>query len=235
MVKDIWTDRLSEYVDGDLTREETEALETHLLECADCGRTLQELRAVVARAAQVVDRPPVTDLWPGIAAQVAEWDPGRVVALRESTSRRRFSVSIPQLAAASIALMLLSGGTMYVMLGGRVEPPLAQAPAQQPRVAATTDELLKQPVPVKSPAAENYHTAIDELEGALETGRSSLDTTTVRVLETNLRAIDTAIAEARQALSRDPGNPYLNRYLDQTMQRKIQLLRRATRILRAET
>ena len=222
---DKWMDRLSEYMDGDLTSEEAEALEAHLLECADCGKALHDLRVVVARAGQVIDRPPVNDLWPGIAAQIAATEQGGGVEIRP---KRRLSFSIPQLAAASVALMLMSAGTMYVMLNGRPDAAVAtNAVEQRVQGPAVTN--------VGARTAGNYSAAIDELESALKDGRTQLDSSTVRVLETNLRAIDVAIADARQALSRDPDNQYLNRYLDQTMQRKVQLLRRATGILRAQT
>jgi anti-sigma factor RsiW len=232
MIEQHWTDRLSDYIDGDLALEDAEALEAHLLECADCGRALHELRAVVTRAGQVIDRPPDTDLWPDIAARIAV-DRASDVGRPRS---RRFSFSIPQLVAASFALMLLSGSTMYLLLKRDGAPQVAVAPSQSGNAApVTTDRALATPVAVTSPAAENYNVAINELERALASGSSQLDTATVRVLESNLRIIDGAIAEAQAALGRDPGNPYLNRYLDQTMQKKIQLLRRATGILRAQT
>lgn len=220
---DKWTDRLSEYIDGELTRAENDALEAHLMTCADCGRTVAELRAVVARAGQVIDRPPQNDLWQGIAARIAE-TPEAVDDVTPHT-RRRFSFSVPQLAAASVVLMLMSAGTVFMMMQREAEP-VAQAPV--------TNQQQGTVIPANM-TAQNYDKAIDELESALASGRSDLDTATVRVLEKNLRTIDLAIAEARQALGRDPGNTYLNRYLDETIQRKVQLLRRATGILRAQT
>lgn len=220
---DKWTERLSEYIDGDLTREENEALEAHLMTCADCGRTVAELRAVVARAGQIIDRPPQNDLWQGIATRIAE-SPAAGDVVTPHT-RRRLSFSVPQLAAASVVLMLLSSGTVFLMMQ-RGAQPVAQAPVTNTQPGTV--------IPANK-TAENYDKAIEELEGALASGRSDLDTATVRVLEKNLRTIDVAIAEARQALARDPGNPYLNQYLDKAMQRKVQLLRRATRILRAQT
>ena len=227
-----WTERLSDYIDGELGPEDAEAFEAHLLECADCGRALHELRAVVARAGQVIDRPPDTELWPGIAVRIAAANASNVGPVRG----RRLSFSIPQLVAASIVLMLLSGSTMYLMLTRAGTLQVAGASSQSDSGApVTTDRALAMPVAVKSPAAANYDVAINELEQALASRSSQLDTATVRVLESNLRIIDGAIGEAQAALSRDPGNPYLNRYLDQTMQKKIQLLRRATGILRAQT
>src|SRR5512142_2693307 len=103
-MSDKWTDRLSEYLDDELDVAETAALEAHLQTCAECATTLQQLRAVVARADQIVDRPPERDLWAGIAARMAQ--PAETQG-RVKPARRHFSFSIPQLAAASIVLMLL--------------------------------------------------------------------------------------------------------------------------------
>jgi anti-sigma factor ChrR (cupin superfamily) len=48
-MNDPWTERLSEYLDGELTAPDAAALDRHLLECADCRHAMAELRAVVAR------------------------------------------------------------------------------------------------------------------------------------------------------------------------------------------
>ena len=98
--------------------------------------------------------------------------------------------------------------------------PAATQPAVHPTVRAVT---------------RNYDDAVQELEGVLERNRDQLDTTTVRVLEQNLAIIDRAIRDARAALGQQPSNPYLTKYLDQAMQRKVQLLQRATKVMRAET
>lgn len=221
---DQWTDRLSEYMDGELPPAEREALAAHVLECAECGRTLQELRQVVARAGQVLDREPERDLWSSIAARISAEGVAPATVLSTS-SKRRVSFSIPQLAAASVVLMLLSAGTMYLLLDGEQATTTAQAPAAtQPAVHPTVRAVT-----------HNYDDAVQELEGVLERNRDQLDTTTVRVLEQNLAIIDRAIRDARAALGQQPSNPYLTKYLDQAMQRKVQLLQRATKVMRAET
>ena len=61
------------------------------------------------------------------------------------------------------------------------------------------------------------------------------DTATVRVLEENLRIIDAAIDEAKRALVADPANSYLNGHLVNSMQRKLDLLRRVAAIASVET
>ncbi|HET9439181.1 MAG TPA: zf-HC2 domain-containing protein [Longimicrobiales bacterium] len=226
MMNDQWTERLSEYLDGELAHAETEALEAHLMQCADCGRTLQQLRSVVTRAGQVLDRAPERDLWTGIAARIETERMQPVTAMATSRGKRRISFSVPQLAVASVVLMLMSAGTMYLMVNGdEAAAPVAQVTPAAPQPAATSVRAV----------TRNYDATVSELEAVLQRNRNQLDTTTVRVLEQNLAIIERAINEARGALGQEPSNPYLGRYLDQAMQRKVQLLRRATSVMRAET
>src|SRR5256885_5541795 len=70
LMNDRWTDRLSEYLDGELGAADSTALEAHLPTCADCRATLDQLRRVVARAQRRQDRSPTGDLWPAIARHV---------------------------------------------------------------------------------------------------------------------------------------------------------------------
>ncbi len=223
---DQWTDRLSEYLDDELSPDERAALEVHLRECAECMRTLQELRQVVARAAQLHDREPEHDLWSGIAARINAGEPEAVTAVHAtSTGKRRVSFSIPQLVAASIVLVLMSAGSMYLLF--------QREQAGAPTVAQNTPA---RPVnPTVRAVTRNYDDAVEELESVLERNRDQLDTATVRILEQNLAIIDRAILDARAALGQEPSNPYLGRYLDQAMQKKVQLLQRATKVMRAET
>src|SRR2546425_12951853 len=69
-MKDQWTDRLSEYLDGELTAPERTTLEAHLASCEGCRTTLAELRRVVTNARALDDRPPAADLWPAVAARI---------------------------------------------------------------------------------------------------------------------------------------------------------------------
>jgi hypothetical protein len=82
-------------------------------------------------------------------------------------------------------------------------------------------------------AERQYDAAVLDLQRALEQGRGRLSPETVRVLERNLKTIDTAISEARSALAADPGNVYLNDHLARTMRKKLDLLRQANAIAAA--
>lgn len=219
-MNDQWTDRLSEYVDGELTTEERSAVEAHLATCADCRATLEELRKVVVRARSLEARPPKTDLWTGIHARLTpDRRPG---VSRDATSRsRRFSFNVPQLLAASIALMLLSGGGVWLALESR-----------QPSNGVAGPEGGFNPIAVSTSRTD---AAIAELQDALARNESRLDTATVRVVRENLALIDRAISQARSALKADPSNAYLNLHLADTMRRKLELLRRVNAIATAQS
>jgi hypothetical protein len=215
---DQWTSKLSEYLDGELDAGARQALEAHLATCAACGRTLDELRRVVARAAALEDRPPAQDLWSGVARRIGVSVAPAVVDLTERR-RRRFAFTLPQLAAAAAVLVTVSGAGVWMAMQGETAPSAIDLPTS----------LNARPVAwLDSTAA--YDASVSQLQQALEQGRTRLDTTTVRVLEENLRIIDRAIAQARAALAADPGSAYLSLHLAQTMRTKLELLRRAQAI-----
>ncbi|HYL56739.1 MAG TPA: zf-HC2 domain-containing protein [Gemmatimonadales bacterium] len=216
-MKDLWTDRLSEYVDGELTLGERTALEAHLAACGKCRQTLEELRRVVARAQALDDRPPAADLWPGIAEHIG------VVSLAARRGRRRLSFTVPQLAAAAVVLTFLSVGSAWLALRNprTVEPVATTMPPMAPVGWTQLD-----PRTAASVAA---------LEQTLARNRERLDTATVRVIEKNLGIIDRAIRDAQSALAADPANPYLNQHLAQETRRKLELLRQAATLASARS
>jgi hypothetical protein len=80
-------------------------------------------------------------------------------------------------------------------------------------------------------ADADYDAAVAELEQVLMEGRSRLDTATVRVIDESLVRIDDAIADARNAIQRDPANAYLTRQITANMRRKLNLLRTAAKAI----
>ncbi len=206
------SEQLSDYLDGELPAGETRLLEAHLVQCGECAALLAEIRRVVARAQALEDRPPRADLWPGVAAAIGAV-PGR---------GRRLTLSIPQLLAAGIALMVLSGAVVALLLRAATAPTARGPDAGSPSVHQAA-----------APAERGYDAAIRKLEGQVFAGRGRLDSATVRVVEEKLRLIDLAIVEAERALATDPANAYLNNHLTQTRMRKLDLLRRAAALSRA--
>jgi hypothetical protein len=157
------------------------------------------------------DTPPVSDLWPGVAARI---DPRP--ARRTTLATRRFAFTLPQLVAASLALIVASGGVVWL---ARMGGPVTDFPP-----------VLGEVRPANFGDAA-YDEAVADLQQTLEAGRGRLDPETIRVLEANLQAIDRAIAQCREALDADPSSVYLNTYLAETRRRKLELLRRATALV----
>lgn len=218
---------LSAYLDGELAGDARAAVEAHLAQCGECRASLESLRGLVRRAQALDDRPPARDLWGGIAARIGDASTAVVVPL--APRRRRIAFSIPQLAAAGIALMALSAGTAVVMMRGgpgRTAVGPAAGPGAESRVAVSNPGGRAAVSPADQ-AMQSYAPAIRDLETVLATRRSQLDTSTVRVLEQSVRVIDAAIEQARQALAQDPNNRYLNSHLQRALDRKLDLLRRA--------
>jgi tetratricopeptide (TPR) repeat protein len=162
-------------------------------------------------------------LWAGVASRLEP--PKQTVAVFQPRTARRVSFTLPQLVAAGLALMVMSaGGTLVLQHGG--------PGTNMPRVGAI--EPLHDPVPAMLPvtsADPHYDEAIADLQQALSSGRSQLDSGTVAILEANLEAIDEAITESRRALAADPANVYLHSHLAEARQRKLALLRRGVALL----
>lgn len=227
MTTDAFTDRLSEYLDGELAPAEHDAVADHLANCAGCRSTLDGLRAVVSEAASLRDAPPARDLWSGIAARLAAGDPlgTRMLSPFRRAISSRLSFTLPQLAAAALALMVLSGTLVWMARSG---DPRADF---EPISAQSQPSPEERPVVPGSFADPRYDRAVADLERMLQGGRTRLDPGTVRVLEENLAAIDRAIEQCRSALATDPASIYLNMHLADARQRKLALLRRATALI----
>ena len=220
---DAWTDRLSEYVDGELDAETRAALDEHLATCAECGAIRDELERVVARARRVEYREPANDLWGSIE--------GKITRARARPTRRFVTMSWAGLAAAAALVAMLAGGFAWTIASRRTTE-IAVVP-----VGRDTLEPATRATAPGAPelAVASYRDAAADLERALAAGSSTLRPETMRVIEENLRAIDLAIAQTDSARRRDPGSAYLNQYLAATMQRKLRLLRRAVEITTARS
>lgn len=220
---DTFTDRLSDYLDDEVGAAERASIEAHLAGCADCRATLDSLRAVMARAARLEDSAPEVDLWPGVAARIqpAARRAARVSPFRRALSAQRFTFTLPQLAAASLALMVLSGGLVWMARSGDPRADFQPISAE----AVPGDVVAMAPANF---ADAHYDAAVADLEKTLEDGRGRLDPETIRVIEENLGAMDRAIDQCRRALTADPANVYLNSHLAASRQRKLELLRRAS-------
>jgi hypothetical protein len=219
MTMDAFADRLSEYLDDELSPPERAAFDAHLAACSECRSTVAALRTIVADARHLADVPPVNDLWSGITARIAAQGqrPRHFAAFKRAISAR-LSFTLPQLAAAALALMVLSGALVWMAKSGDPRADFDPIRAETESPASPGRSMLSD---------AEYRATIADLERTLAAVRTRLDTRTARGLDADLASIDRAIEQSREALEADPGNVYLTAQLAAARQKKIALLRRA--------
>lgn len=234
MSEAISEERLNDYVDGLLSASETAEVEHHLEVSAAARHTVEFLRSLRQRAAELpASIPPERDLWPHIRERMA---PAPLASIDGTApadtapAEHRWWLSLngvqwAALATAAMLLMAISSALTAWVVGIPVSevPP----PGSSVEAAAPTGVALE-----TAPAAEAaYAVEIEQLLWVLYENRDTLDPDTVTTIETNLRVIDRAIRNAREALEDDPQNAGLTRMLTSSYRRKLQLLQRASRII----
>jgi hypothetical protein len=233
--------QLNDFREGLLKPEEREAVRDHLEGCPQCREELEGLSKLADDLATLpLEAEPARDLWPQISWRMegadrttmarpesGTLDQGAVVGAQIPSTRRGRWVSLPawQLLAASIALMVVSGATVWAFLSGGADLGFSTGTsAAMPAQSVGWEE-----------AYGGYDEAVADLEDVLEKGREILDPETVRVLEESLEAVDLAIEEAGAAVRQDPASPVLQRFLADNLRKKMDLLRRAAMAVYANT
>jgi hypothetical protein len=176
-------------------------------------RRLDELTAELPR-----EIAPPPELWKAIRAELAE----------RSSNRWRWDRW--RLAAAGLLIAASSSLLTVVALRAREHArEVAVAPAAP--ASASTAAKPEHRLPTRLASAEQgYLRSAEALRRTLDERRDSLAPSTVATVERSLRIADSAIAEARAALERDPSNAVLAALFTSNYERKIDVLRRATEL-----
>jgi hypothetical protein len=82
-------------------------------------------------------------------------------------------------------------------------------------------------LPLMDAAEPVYDQEIGKLRRIVKERRSRLDPATVAVLEQSIAVIDSAIAQSRAALAKDPASGFLATQLNHSLEKKVELLRTA--------
>ena len=199
------------------------------------GHELTELRALEDALGNLPSEARVPDhLWFAIRERmgVPEKDVVELDAWR-TPGPRRFSVSLGQLVAAGVALVFLSGGSVWLTLSAAPDvtgPSAVPVLGMRGAVVAASDQGS-----VPATTIQDYQNAVAELEMILEEGRQVLGHETIQTIQESLVIIDDAIDEARDALAGDPGSDVLNRLLVRNMWKKIEILKQTAVAIRARS
>lgn len=84
-----WTDRLSDYLDGELSAADRATCTAHVATCETCREVLDELRFVITTARADAERAPAVDLWPAILRQIAPAEAGAFGAEPHAVASQR--------------------------------------------------------------------------------------------------------------------------------------------------
>jgi hypothetical protein len=248
-----FSEQLADYLESDASEATRGAIEAHAASCGECGALLADLRELRVNASALPPRVPQRDLWAGIAARietpVVEISPsGRLDPVNVERDRR--SQRIQQriwTGLAAAGLVAVTATITHQVTKRSVAPPTTVAvkpqPTDTPATAATTSPVPNAADSAPSTAAnpatatslasnklspeKTYDAEIARLRAVVAQRRATLDTGTINVIERNLKIIDDAIAQCRQALVKDPASRYLMQSLNDALDTKIQLLRTA--------
>ena len=157
---------------------------------------------------------PPPELWSAIRAELAE---------RSSHARRRDRW---RLAAAALLIAASSSLLTIVALRARTH---TREVVVVPAAPASTNAEPRLPARLAS-EEQGYLRSAEALRRTLDERRDSLAPSTIATVERSLRIADSAIAEARSALERDPSNAVLAALFASNYERKIDVLRRATEL-----
>ncbi|MCC7003648.1 MAG: hypothetical protein IT357_15935 [Gemmatimonadaceae bacterium] len=199
--------------------------ERHRADCAECTTVWAELEQISAAAAALPVLTPSRDLWAGIDARLDT----RVAAPLPTRWSR--STMLRVALAASMLIAVTSGITWQLATSAADSAPAIAAVSTDADRAAdgapsTIDGIEPSVRLVKyDEEFRAMDTEIAAMQRLLETRRSTLDSATVAVLERNLAVIDTAIAESRAALLKDPASQFLATQLSRSYTSKLTLLR----------
>ncbi len=240
---DRFADVLPDYLERDVDETTRTSVEAHAQSCADCGPLLADIRALRVEAENLPELAPSRDLWKGIAERIET----PVVALnagpvstRDSGRRRRSGAWLGLAAAGLVAVT----ATVTYELTARTHtaapvqvaaaptkalPPANTSTVSPPSVRVVSpDTAAKVQVPAATQASttlasnstsieQTYDTEIARLRTVVRQRRSQMDSTTIVVLEHNLKVIDDAIDQCKKALGKDPNSRFLMESLNDAL------------------
>jgi tetratricopeptide (TPR) repeat protein len=200
---------INDYIDGDLSRSQETALESHLEICPDCQGLLRDFQKIRRDARELPPVAPSPLTWQKILAGVREAGPEAPSSQKERKgwfSLIRMPAGLRYALAAALALVIIGGGLIVglkIKRGGGEE--------------GYTLAKLKE-------AQHHYVLAIKALNEAIEAQKNGVDPQLAEVFKRNLQDIDRAIQACEQVVEKDPNNLAARAYLLTVYREKVTFL-----------
>jgi hypothetical protein len=200
---------LNDHADGLLSDEACLRVSEHLERCASCRRANDELRSLLARAAELHELPPARDLLPGIRAAALDRGGGR-------WAWAAIAASLLAVAVAALALIGRDGSGGASGLPGNRSTTAALPPA-----TSSDPELVE--------AERQFVEAARKLLEVIEQRRDVLPPEALADFERELGALDRAIRDTREVLAEAPERSN-GQTLAALYQKKMELLWTVSRL-----
>lgn len=200
--------------DGTVAADETGAVGAHLAVCTECAADVERLRWLIHRMrAEPMPNAEVEAMWPAIRQRIER---GKVRTLPSPAPRARRRWRTVWIGAGAVAAV----ACLTVLL--RVRP--HEPPGSAPRAGSFVPNGG-----ALSPAGDSAGASQAEIQRMLdeiELEKAMLPPSTAAVADSDLRAIDQAIADLKDAIARDPNNPALRQMLAESYRQQQDLLKR---------
>ena len=215
---------IHDLVDGSITQSDEFTLNTHLKECLDCDSVRQDLASIVGfcrtQRGQYEAPPNEQALWLRIRNSIEADLPSRVAV---ETERRpsflsrllnhSWELSLPQLAASAVAIVLLVSLATVVGLrrwGGYGIP---VAPTAQAEASDVGDRFLQR------------RQVIDYWNERVELNKTRWSPEMRATFDRNMRVIDQAVSDSLNELNRNPHDEISEQMLNESLNDKLALLK----------
>jgi anti-sigma factor RsiW len=195
--------RLSAFIDGELDAIEQPAIAAHVALCASCAGIVRDFDALRRAAGSLGAIEPPARVFATLAGRAAD-RPERYQWLR---------------LAAAVAVV--AAGVYAVVRFDRLDRNAVLAPAAGNAVASATVEASGEGWRT---VVTHYEQAIAELEGVTKREARQMDPAVAAALRTNLKQVDEAIDQSREALVTDPDSEPARDSLSDSLRRKVTVL-----------
>lgn len=201
--------------EGSLSAEQLSLVESHLGGCPACAHDIARIRTLMNRISDRAVPAPTAALdeaWPSIRKRI---EASKVVPLSSNAipldaGRRARRIGWAMVMAAALVIVAVG---MRVRAGAHRTAPDALS-GDTPSLIAAAD------------SAHMYEEEAQTLLDQLELRRAMLRPEAVVAIDHDLRVVDSAIAELKDAIARDPNNPALRRLLASSYRQKVDVLKR---------
>ncbi|HEY6660202.1 MAG TPA: hypothetical protein VI031_03635 [Pyrinomonadaceae bacterium] len=213
---------IHDLIDGSISRSDESTLNTHLTECLDCYSVRQDLASIVdfcrTQRGHYEAPPNEQALWLRIRNVIEAERPG-TVPVNSKPQRslfgwmgRSWELSLPQLAASTVAIVLLVSLMTVVGLRrwGGYGTPTPQPPVE---VSTVNDRIWQR------------RQVIDYWNQRVELNKTRWSSEMRETFDRNMKVIDQTVADTINELNRNPHDEVSEQMLNEALNDKLALLK----------